>query len=46
MRGERCQCTAGYYQCKDLTDESRNNIFSEVWNMSWPEKEVYVRMAV
>ena len=46
MIGERCQCTAAYYQCKDLTDEDRSNIFSEVWKMSWSEKEVYVRMAV
>ena len=33
--GERCQCTDAFYQCKDLTDEDRNN-----------KKEVYVRMVV
>lgn len=44
--GERCQCKAAYYKCKNVTDEDRRKIFSDVWKMSWSEKEIFVKMAI
>ena len=44
--GERCQCKASYYTCKSISDSDRQKIFSDVWKMTWGEKQVFVKLSV
>ena len=44
--GERCQCKASYYACKSISDSDRQKIFSDVWKMTWGEKQVFVKLSV
>ena len=44
--GDRCKCKAAYYHCKEISDQDREKIFTEVWRMTWCEKEVFVKMAI
>ena len=44
--GERCQCKASYYTCKSISDSDRQTIFSDVWKMTWGEKQVFVKLSV
>ena len=44
--GERCQCKASYYTCKSISDSDRQKSFSDVWKMTWGEKQVFVKLSV
>ncbi|RUS87061.1 hypothetical protein EGW08_005137 [Elysia chlorotica] len=44
--GDRCKCKAAYHHCKEISDQDRAKIFSDVWKMTWGEKEVFVKMAI
>ena len=44
--GERCQCKASYYTCKSISDSDRQKFFSDVWKMTWGEKQVFVKLSV
>ena len=44
--GDRCKCKAAYYHCKKISDQDREKIFTDVWKMTWCEKEVFAKMAI
>ena len=46
LLGDRCNCKTAGVKCKDVTDETRQNIHKEVWAMSWPQKNILIKSLV
>ncbi|GFO08787.1 hypothetical protein PoB_003529200 [Plakobranchus ocellatus] len=44
--GERCYCKSVGLKCGDVPDEKRDEIFKEVWSMSWSQREILVKSLV
>ena len=46
LLGERCSCKTAGVKCREVTDETRQNIHQEVWAMSWPQRNVLIKSLV
>ncbi|KAK3750252.1 hypothetical protein RRG08_041281 [Elysia crispata] len=46
MLGEKCHCKTAGAKCSEITDELQNKIYNEIWSMSWPQREVFVKSLV
>lgn len=44
--GEPCGCQEKNTQCKAISKEERESVFKQVWEMSWPQKQVFVAASI